>query len=303
MRRFSVVVLGLLALGGLPASAYAAPSGIVRTELTLPTGPYLFGEQIAPAVDVLVNTELVDPKALRVQTRFFPYELVTAPRRTVTREGHVADVRYRYVLACTTLQCLTGSKLQRRIQFSPVRIAYRDRAGHDRKRSLPWPAVREISRVGDDRLRPATASEARLDLPLDPLLQFPASVVAPSPSYRLRPLPLGVLLAVLALAALIGAGVLARPLLVLLRRKRDTAGPELTPLGQALDAVDHAARRHAGGPEHREALALLARELRRAGQPDLVRAARRLAWSEQAPGAAASRSLVAEVQAATGSAS
>lgn len=302
MRRLAAVAVVTLAFAGATTSASAAPSSIVRAQLTLPTGPYLFGEQIAPTVDVLVDTKLADPKAMQVETRFFPYQAIGAPRRTVTRDGSVADVRYRYVLACPTLQCLTGSTFQRKIQFTPVRIQYRDRAGHSWKRTLRWPAIREISRVGSDLIPPATASEAGFNLTQSPLLRFPASVVAPSPSYRVSPLVLGLVLAGLALALLVAAAFLARPLLALLRRKREADGPELTPLEQALDAVDQAARKHAGGPEHREALGLLARELREAQLPDLVRTARQLAWSETAPSAAASRSLAGDVRAALGSA-
>jgi len=302
VRRLAVVAATVLAFAGPTAPASAAASGIVRTQLTLPTGPYLFGEQIAPTVDVLVDTKLVEPKALVLQTRFFPYQATGAPRRTVTRDGSVADIRYRYVLHCPTLPCLTGSAFQRRIQFTPVRIQYRDRAGHLWKRTLRWPAIREISRVGSDLVPPATASEAGFNLTQSPLLRFPASAVAPSPSYRVNPLVLGLVLAGLALAVLLAAAFVARPLLALVRRKRDTDGPALTPLEQALEAVEQAARKHAGGPEHREALGLLARELRHAQQPDLVQAARRLAWSETAPSAASSRSLVGDVRAAVGSA-
>jgi hypothetical protein len=84
---------------------------------------------------------------------------------------------------------------------------------------------------------------------------------------------------------------------VALARSRTDAVTELSPLERALTSVDHAARREPGGAEHREALALLARELRRAGMSDLVGSARRLAWSEQAPTEADSRKLVAEVRA------
>src|SRR5262249_24428661 len=102
VRRLAAVAVVTLAFAGATTSASAAPSSIVRAQLTLPTGPYRFGEQIAPTVDVLVDTKLADPKAMQVETRFFPYQAIGAPRRTVTRDGSVADVRYRYVLACPT---------------------------------------------------------------------------------------------------------------------------------------------------------------------------------------------------------
>ena len=297
MKRLGTAFVAAVALVSAPTSALGAATDIVEAQVVLSPGPYLFGERITADVDVLVNRKLVDPKALRVQTRFFPYAFVTAPRRTETDDGSIADVRYRYLLDCNTLRCLTGG-LQRKIVFAPVRIAYRDRAGRARSRSLRWTPIREVSRVGNDQIRPATATQARFSLPQNPLLQFPASVVAPSPSYRVSPLALGLVLLGLAVGVLVAAFVVARPLLPLVRRKRDATGPELSPLERALVAVEDAARREAGGAEHREALALLARELRRTQLPDLVRAARKLAWSEQAPSASASRELVAEVRAA-----
>ena len=301
MRTLAVLGLAALAFATAIDSAFAAPSGIVKSEATLAPGPYLFGQRIIAEVDVLVNKKLVDPKALQVQTRFFPYAFVAKPERTETDDGSVAEVRYRYRLDCNTLQCLTGGSLQRRIKFAPVQVRYRDRAGHTRSRSLTWPVVREISRVGNDMIRPANATQAQFAISATPLLQFPASVVAPSPSYHVSPLVLGLVLLGLAAGVLVAAFFIARPLLALVRRKRDSTGAELSPLEQALGAVEGAAKRQAGGSEHREALALLARELRRAQLPDLVRSARKLAWSEQAPSASASRELVAEVRGSVGS--
>ena len=303
MSRLGAIVLVVLAFAFASTSAFAAPSGIVDTEVTLSPGPYLFGQRLSANVDVLVNTKLVDPKVLQVETRFFPYTFVAAPVRTETNDGPVADVRYHYLLDCNTLQCLTGGTVERSIHFAPVRLRYRDRAGHNWSRTIPWPAIREISRVGKNNLVQATtASQAGFLLTQDPLRRFPASVVAPSPSYRLSPLVLGLLLIGLAAGALAAAFFVARPLLALVRKRRDSAGPELSPLEQALGAVEGAAQRAPGGAEHREALALLARELRVARLPDLVRSARQLAWSEQAPSATASRKLVADVRAAAGSA-
>lgn len=302
MRRLVLAPLAVLALAVWPPSAPAAP-GIVRAQATVPPGPYLFGEQVEPAIEVLVDRRLVDPGSLQVQTRFFPYEEVTAPTRTVTVVGKLADVRFRYLLQCLSLPCLTGSSPERKIQFAPpARIDYRDRKGRASTERVSWPVFREVSRVGSNQFSPVSASQATFSIPPDPILQLPSSAVAPAPSYRLSPLPLAVVFAVLAAAALAAALLLARPLRALLRRRRRAEGPELSPLERALAAVEEAARRQAGSAEHREALALLARELRRAQLPGLVAPARKLAWSEQAPSASASRNLVAQVRAAAGGA-
>jgi hypothetical protein len=80
------------------------------------------------------------------------------------------------------------------------------------------------------------------------------------------------------------------------RAKRE--GLQATPLERALELVDDAARRHAGEPEHREALARLARELRQAGLREVAPAARRLAWSEHSPSRSESDELTRQVRSA-----
>jgi hypothetical protein len=276
-------------------SGNAAP-GVVRAQATLSSGPYLFGQQITADVEAFVDKKLVDPSAVSVRAQFAPYSLVRAPVRTTTADGTVVHIRVRYVLECLSLACTTGSKLERRIAFEPARLRYRNLGGHQRSVALPWAPIREISRVGNDQPRPATASEARIELPLNPLQQLPASIVAPPTSYRLSPVFLAALLFAATLALLVASWVVGRPLLALLGRTETAAAEALSPLEQAVVAVEVAADRQAGTSEHREALALLARELRRAHLPDLVRAARKLAWSEQAPTAAASRELVAVIR-------
>jgi hypothetical protein len=84
---------------------------------------------------------------------------------------------------------------------------------------------------------------------------------------------------------------------VALARSRTNVVEELSPLERALASVEHSSRREPGSAEHREALALLARELRRAGMSELVSSARRLAWSERAPTEADSRKLVTAIRA------
>src|SRR4029450_8554069 len=103
---------------------------------------------------------------------------------------------------------------------------------------------------------------------------------------------------VAALIALAGAVWLAVPV-VALARSRTNVGAELSPPERAPAWVPHSSRRQPGSAEHREALPLLARELRRAGMSELVSSARRLAWSEQAPPEADSRRPVTGVRAGT----
>ena len=169
--------------------------------------------------------------------------------------------------------------------------------------TLPYGAQRRVALARtlamDPRYLPQTASEVQrgIQYSSDPIIRLFASIRAPTPSYRLSPVVLAVLLFAVALAALLAAGTLARPLYALVRRKEIDGGPELTPLERALAAVDAATRRQPGSAEHREALAWLGRELRRTNLTDLVGRARRLAWSEQPPTAHDSRELAADVEA------
>jgi hypothetical protein len=130
-------------------------------------------------------------------------------------------------------------------------------------------------------------------------VRLPLSVESPPPTYRVRPATLALVLFGLAGIALFGTALLARPLVAALRREEAAEVP-LSPLEQAVAAVETASQREPGSADHREALALLARQLRRDGLTELVNAARKLAWSEHAPSAAASRELTSDVRARMG---
>jgi hypothetical protein len=299
VKRFAPMLLAAVAVVLAPADARAAV-GIVRAQALLPAGPHRFGEQLSAELDVLVNRKLADPGTVRASTHFGPYELVRAPRRDELGEGPVVRVRFRYTLQCTSLACTISPKLERRFAFGRVVVEYRDSKGSVRSTKVSWPAIVVVTRVRDDRYRPQTATQARQQIPLDPLLQLPASVKAPEPSYRVRPLALAFVLLAAALLALLAAAFAARPLVALLRRADAEEGPPLSPLEQAVVAVETATQRQPGSAEHREALALLARQLRRASLSELVNRSRKLAWSEQAPSASASRSLTTDVRARMG---
>jgi hypothetical protein len=139
----------------------------------------------------------------------------------------------------------------------------------------------------------------RIQFQNDPLVRLFANVRPPEPSYRLGSTTMGLLFFAAALACLGAAAVVGRPIVAELRARRGRrAGIEATPLERALELVEGTARRHAGEPEHREALARLARELRQAGMRDVAPAARRLAWSEHSPSRSESDELTRSVRAA-----
>jgi hypothetical protein len=294
-----IALLGVAAASLVVASSAGAVDRPVNVVTTVSPGPHFFGDPIYTDLDVVIDTKRLDPKAVRVDTKFDPYMRLAPPQRIVSDDGSITRLRYRYLLTCDTFTCLTGDKTERTIHFVPATIRYRDRHGKSAKLTARWPRFRFVSRFGGPRYLPRTAAEVMrgVQYSSDPIIRLFTSIRAPSPSYRLSPIVLAALLFAAALATLLGAGVLARPLYALLRRQDVAGGPELTPLEQALAAVDAATRRQAGSAEHRESLAWLGRELRRTNLTELVGRARRLAWSEQAPTADASRQLTADVEA------
>jgi hypothetical protein len=299
VRRCAAIVAALVVAAVVTASAGAA-TGIVGAQTSLPQGPYRFGEQVTADLDLVVNPELVDPGAVRASEHFDPYEVVGSPHRRTLHEGPVTRVRFRYLIQCASLACTMGpSRRQRQIAFRPAVVSYTTRDGTQRTTKVPWERIVLVTRINDPLARPQTATQVRLPtIPIEPLLRLPLSVKAPPPSYRISPATLAVVLVLASLLAFAGAAVAASPLLALARRAED-AGPPLSPLEQALLAVESAAQRLPGSADHREALALLARQLRRSSSSELVNAARKLAWSENAPTAAESRALTRDVRART----
>jgi hypothetical protein len=297
VKRLGVVVAALACGAALPTGAHAVV-GIVGAQTSLPQGPYPFGQQVTAELDVLVNTKRVDPGALHADVHFDPYELVGPPQRRTLDEAGVAQLRFRYVIQCASLACTMGPKQrQRQITFKPAVLEYTTRDGKQHATKIPWEPIVLVTRVNDPLSRPQTATQARLPtIPLEPLLRLPLSVKAPPPSYRIGPPTLALVLGLAALLALTAAVFVARPLLVLLRGK-EAAAPPLSPLEQAVVAVETAGQRQPGSAEHREALGLLARQLRQADVNELVNKARKLAWSEDAPKATDSRALTADVRA------
>jgi hypothetical protein len=294
-----VALLGVATASLAVAASASAVNRPIHVVTTVSPGPHFFGDPIRTNVDILIDTKRVDPNAVRLDTKFDPYTRLARPQRISSDDGSTTRLRYRYLLTCDTFRCLTGDKTQRTIHFVPATIRYRDRDGKAAKMTARWPRFRFVSRFGGPRYLPQTASEVQraIQYSSDPIVRLFASIRAPTPSFRLNPVGLASLLFAAALAALLGAGTLARPLYALVRRQDVDGGPELTPLERALAAVDAATRRQPGSAEHREALAWLGRELRRTNLTELVGRARRLAWSEQPPTADDSRKLAADVEA------
>ena len=265
--------------GGLPARGIEAQAAL-EPRITL------FGDMVVAHVDVLLDRRKVDPASVRVGTEFLPWEIVGQPVRARQDAGSTTHLRTTYTLRCTGSPC-APSNSSAALEFDPARVSYGGSAGTVGDREalrVHWPILLVYSRFaaanaeGASRVgSSSTASLWRADL-----ASFPAA------TYRIAP---GVLLpALVVLAVLLGAAGVALALVAIpRRRKAPEPEPEpepepvvvLTPLEQALELLEDAGRAD-GTEDRRRALELVA-EVLDLDHPELARAARTLAWSEDDP--------------------
>jgi hypothetical protein len=292
-----VALLGITTASLAVASGAAAADRPIHFVTRVSPGPHFFGDQIRTDVDILIDTKRLDPKAVRLDTKFDPYTRLARPQRITSDDGSITRLRYRYLLTCDTFRCLTGEKTERTIHFAPATIRYRDRNGKEATLTATWPRFRFVSRFGGPRYLPQTASEVTrgIQYTSDPIVRF-ASIRTPWPCWSTwattsRP-------SRCCAWRLPGANPGRRRWNRLRHQQRDLVCCWTIVEADPLFSVSApATRRQPGSAEHREALAWLGRELRRTNLTELVGRARRLAWSEQAPTAEASRELVADVEA------
>jgi hypothetical protein len=259
----------------------------------------LFGDTVRAHVDMMLDTERVDPDSVRVASNFSPFQVVGQPDRRIVSAGEQAYLRTTFVLRCVTAACAqTGQSA--RYEFAPGRIAFSDSArrppGRDSIR-VSWPRLRVYSRFTASDLE----GTGRASTPWAADL-----ITLPAPSYRFTPTVLATLL--VAGAALAALGAFALAYAAWPRREaapsvepEPEAAPEqmLSPLEQALALLEEAVRAN-GAADQRRALELVAEELELAewGDPDLARAARALAWSKDVPPVEKTSGLAARVRSA-----
>jgi hypothetical protein len=304
VRRVALLVGVALASGAVASPAFARQAPVV-TNAAISPGPHLFGDRIQTELTVLVDTRRVDPATVRVDTSFDPWERVGGIERSRDRQADTVRLTYRYALECIFSNCIPDHfKTERKYDLPPATVRYRLEKGGKGALAVRWPTFRLVSRFPIPRDFGNVADvTSRLQFQNDPLVRLFASVKPPEPTYRLGPTTFAALFFAAALACLGAAAIAARPIVAELRARRARSeGREATPLERALELVELTARRHAGEPEHREALGRLARELRQAEMRDVAPAARRLAWSEHAPSRAESDELTRQVRSAMGSA-
>jgi hypothetical protein len=270
--------LGIWAYGAAGHGGEPAPAGpgVELIEASLPAA-HLFGDRIEADLSLAVDRRLTDPRTVTVQTSFAPYESIAKATRAAESVGHTTVLGFRFPLQCLAAACAPRSP-SHSIDLRPARVRYVQQ-GKARSLTVPWPPVTTASRLS----RRDLASPA-----------FRASTTQlPAVAYRVHP-------RLLAWAAAAGAGFLAfaaAALLAGLWPQRATASggrpaTVLDPLEAALQRAESATDE----VERRAALASVADELAETELTPLDARARRLAWSERAPGADDARAFAGEVR-------
>ena len=306
MRRIAVVAAAVALLAGCAGDGDegAAPPGKdFATSRALTPTAHLFGEFVHARVDVIVDRAKLDPDRVRTHLDFLPYRIQSGVARSREDFSHFTRLRWEATLRCVTIACVP-SRLQsvlgeqegrgerRTYRFKPARIDYEDpQTGKTRRLTdVRWPPLDAISRLSPDEQQVPTYAA------LGPGGEFGATLApVAKPSYRVPPWLLGGALLAAALALLaFPATLVVREV----RRRRPERAVEAQPsaLERALQRVERV-RDHGDAEEQREALEALAFELDGDGRAARVRA---LAWRPEAPAAAETTSLVAELRGADG---
>jgi hypothetical protein len=306
VRRIAFVAAAVALLAGCAGEgdqAAAPPGKTFATSRSLTPTAHLFGDFIHARVDVIVDREKLDPDRVRTSLDFLPYRIQSGITRSRDDFSHFTRLRWEATLRCITIACVP-SRLQsvlgdqegrgerRTYRFKPARVDYEDpETGKLRRlKNVLWPPLDAISRLSpDEHETPSFAT-------LGPGGEFGATLTpVAQPSYRA---PAWLLAGVLFVAALtllaLPATLVARELRR--RRPRNEAEGQLSALELALLRVERV-RDHGDAEEQREALEALAFELDGDGRAARVRA---LAWQPDAPAAAETTALVAELRGAHG---
>jgi hypothetical protein len=231
---------------------------------------HLFGDAIRARLELVVDTDRVDPGTIEIGANFDPYKVLRPVERSRSDSGSITKFRYDYILGCLTAACLP--KGTGRVELGGTAVNYTRRGSSQAEAAtIEWPPIRTAGRISPDELEQAALRAELRDLP--------------EATYRVSPRAVelvGLLLAVLFAAA---AAVLVLRLLPLDRfavwlgaRRVDRR----TALEQALGLVRESSD-SGSAEDERRALERLAVELRRARNPELAHDASRLAWSQARP--------------------
>jgi hypothetical protein len=272
----AVVAIVVLAAGRESAPSAPPPGGDaveLRTEIT--PSRMLAGDQATAVVELTVDTRRVDPAKIEVATVFRPFYRVGDIAIERDELGDRLVVRYRYPIQCVVRACAPGASPEP-LTLPIGLVRYTPREGDVVSLPLEWAPVQILSRLTPDDFRAIQFAPA--DLAADQDLD-----AVPAPAFRGGPLLLGWLFVGLAAVIVLAVGGFVAwrtwP-----RGERGVAAeavPALPPLQAALDGVE--ASLDENDERRRAALGELARRLVEAGDDELGREARRLAWSRSGP--------------------
>jgi hypothetical protein len=243
----------------------------------------LFGDTLRAGVEVVVDNTRIDPASVRVGMNFSPWEVLGEPERVRRDAGTTTQLSTRWTLRCVISPCIPSGQAAP-LEFDPARVSYVELGRTDGGRSstpVAWPLLTVFSRFATAAFESGTATSTAAPWRADML-------TLPAVSYRASPSLLAIV--ALALAGLLAAGGIA--LVVLAWPRREPPPPPepepepvvlLTPLEQALELLEDASRDD-GAEDRRRSLELVAEVLAdHQGARDIVRTAKVLAWSEDAP--------------------
>ena len=249
-----------------------APARAVSVTSSIEPDVVAFGTPVVATADVVVDTTVVNPDSITLQTDFSPYDVSAGPVVVRKVEGATGRVTFRYTLRCLREGCEpAGARGIAQFESGLVRYRFKDNPGVGRD-VVDWPAVIVASRVSTPDVEAIRwrASESQL----------------PAVTTRFGPKTLAVALLVGALALAACAVWLGRRLWHVPPAVEETAPrDERPPLQRALELARTGAANGAATPDRRRALERVARELDAVGLAELAEEARELAWSPHASSA------------------
>jgi hypothetical protein len=228
----------------------------------------LFADPMRASIQVVVDSERVDPARVGFTTRFAPFIFLANPRVTREDTGRLTRLVYSANLICLTNICLSKDAPETmQVQFPPAQVFYSTKSGDKRTLRLQWAATTIGPRTTANDLNGS-----------DPFLQprWRANADPFPVSYSTSPHTLRTILFVVS-GLLLAVGLFALVRFVVTGKLRLRP---LTPLERAVVLVERAAPE---SPEKRKALELLSHELARSGEPELALVAKELAWAEPTP--------------------
>ena len=242
---------------------------IVGTALLTPE-QHLFGDAVRARVELIVDTDRVDPDSVEIGANFDPYRELRPAEVSRSEDGPITRLRYDYVLGCLVSRCLPSGT--GRVELGGVAVNYLRRGESEPDAAtVEWVPIRVAGRIDPNELEQAALRSDLRDLP--------------SASYRVSPRTVELVALALAVLFAVGAAILILRLLPLDRLAARLGGrfaDKRSPLEQALALVRESSA-SGSAEDERRALERLAVELRRARNAELAEDASRLSWSSGQP--------------------